>query len=97
MNSLIKQAEQKLNDIKNQEQVICSDVKTYCEGKLFKIVKNIYYKGYQNNLIGRHCTLKPTIFDNQLKFQPTVYNKRTGKIDIYHLYCYDSSYFEEWK
>lgn len=95
MHSIISEAENKLNNIKDQEQKIWTDVRTYCENRLFKIVKNVYYKGYQNNLIGRQCILKPTIFNNQLKFQPTIYNKRTGKIDIHHLYCYDSSYFEE--
>ena len=69
----------------------------YCEEKRFRIVKDIYYSGYQDNLIGRECILHPSIQRGKLMASCTVYNKRTKKIDINHYYLHDMSFYEELK
>lgn len=71
------------------------EVKEYCKNKRFRIVKNIYYSGYQNNLKGRECIIHPFVFYDQLLFTCTVYNKKTKQIDIKHRYGYTFDYYKE--
>ena len=83
--------ESKWSEIKELEQ----EIKDYCQNKKFKIVKNIYYSGYQNNLKGRECILKPFIAGKALVFACTVYNKKTKQIDIEHRYGHSFDYYKE--
>lgn len=87
------EAEKLYNRKKELEQAF----RDYCEGKRFRIVKDIYYSGYQDNLIGRECVLHPYIQSGKLMASCTVFNKRTKKIDIYHSYLHDMSFYEELK
>ena len=81
----------KWSEMKELEQ----EIKDYCKNKKFLIVKNIYYSGYQNNLKGRECILKPFIACDELVFACTVYNKKTKQIDIEHRYGHSFDYYKE--
>ena len=85
------QVKEKWSETKKLEQ----EIKDYCENKKFQIVKNIYYSGYQNNLKGRECIIHPFIFQGELFFSCTVYNKKTKKIDINHNYGHSFDYYKE--
>ena len=78
-------------DIKDLED----EVKEFCKNKKFLIAKNIYYSGYQNNLKGRECVLKPFVVNGELLFSCVVYNKKTKQIDIKHTYGYSLDYYKE--
>lgn len=93
----LEQLQKDLDKINKKEREILNKFKEYCEGKRFKIVKHIYYSGYQGDMIGRECTLQPCIHDGKLQAACTIYNKRTKKIDIRHYYIHDLSFYEEIK
>ena len=78
-----------------KEKELEAQAKEYCKGKKFRIVKHIYYSGYQGDMIGRECYIHPTIWNGELQATCTIYNKRTKKIDIPHYYLHDMSFYEE--
>lgn len=86
-----------LDQISKREKILKAQLENYFKGKIFKIVKNIYYSGYQNNLKDRLCILKPAIVDNKVLASCIVYNKRTNQIDIIHDYLHPLDYYEEVK
>ena len=95
MNEQLKNIKNEVEKCYQREIELEKQFKDYCEGKKFKIVKTIYYSGYQNNLIGRECILKPCIWRGELMASCTVYNKHTKKIDIEHYELHDMSFYEE--
>lgn len=74
---------------------LCNHANKYCKDKLFRIVGNVYYSGFQNNLKGRICKIEPKLISGELQFLCTVYNKRTKRIDIKNYYFYPLECFEE--
>lgn len=95
-NELDKLAEEtKLLFLKQKE--LEEKAKEYCKDKKFKIVKHIYYSGYQGDMIGRECYIHPSVWNGELLANCTVYNKRTGKIDIKHYYLHPLDFYEEVK
>lgn len=84
-------------ELRAKERELIDRAIEYCEGKKFKIVKHLYYSGYQGDMIGRECILNPTICNGKLVASCTIYNKRTKKIDIPHYYLHDMSFYEEIK
>lgn len=76
---------------------LCNYAEKYCKDKLFRIIGDVYYSGYQNNLKGRICKIKPALINGELQFLCTIYNKRTKQIDIKNYYFHPLEYFEEIK
>ena len=93
--NVLTQIEKQAKRLWEKEKELIEQAKEYCENKKFKIVKPIYYAGYQNNLQGRECYIHPYIDRGQLIASCTVYNKVTKRIDISHYYGHDMSFYEE--
>lgn len=93
--NVLTQIEKQAKNLWEKEKELIKQAKEYCENKKFKIVKPIYYAGYQNNLQGRECYIHPFISYGELLASCTVYNKKTKKIDIYHPYGHNMSFYKE--
>ena len=96
-NKILVEIEKQAKELRKKEIELQEQAIEYCKGKKFKIVKSIYYSGYQNNLQGRECYIKPFIDRGELLASCTVYNKKTKKIDIPHYYGHNMSFYEEIK
>lgn len=94
MNELEKLREQ-IRENAKMNLALCNHAEKYCKDKLFRIVGDVYYSGFQNNLKGRICKIEPAITSGELQFTCTIYNKRTKQIDIKNYYFYPLEYFEE--
>lgn len=94
-NNILFEIEKQAKELWKKEKELQEQAREYCEGKKFKIVKPIYYSGYQNNLQGRECYIKPYIDRGELLASCTVYNKKTKEIDISHYYGHNMSFYEE--
>ena len=95
--NILIQIQEQAKELREKEKKLQEQAREYCKGKKFKIVKPIYYSGYQNNLQGRECYIKPYIDHGELLASCTVYNKKTKEIDIPHYYGHDMSFYEELK
>ena len=93
--NILIQIQEQTKELWKKEIELQEQAREYCKDKKFKIVKPIYYSGYQNNLQGRECYIKPFIHYGELLATCTVYNKKTKKIDIPHYYGHDMSFYEE--
>ena len=93
--NILIQIQEQAKELQKKEIELQEQAREYCKDKKFKIVKPIYYSGYQNNLQGRECYIKPYIDYGELIASCTVYNKKTKKIDIPHYYGHDMSFYEE--
>ena len=93
--NVLTQIDKQAKKLWEKEKELIEQAKEYCENKKFKIVKPIYYAGYQNNLQGRECYIHPYIDMGQLIASCTIYNKVTKRIDISHYYGHDMSFYEE--
>lgn len=96
MNEL-KKLREKIRKNEKFNLELCNHAEKYCKDKLFRIIGDVYYSGYQNNLKGRICKIKPALINGELQFLCTIYNKRTKQIDIKNYYYYPLEYFEEIK
>ena len=101
MNNNISHTLERINrevvELRSKEKELEEQAKEYCKGKKFKIVKHIYYSGYQGDMIGRECYIHPSVWNGELLASCTIYNKRTGKIDIKHYYLHPLDFYEEVK
>ena len=93
--NILAEIEKQAKELWKKQKELQEQAREYCKDKKFKIVKPIYYSGYQNNLQGRECYIHPHIHYGELIASCTVYNKKTKKIDISHYYCHDMSFYEE--
>lgn len=93
----LEKLSQEVHELFLKEKEIEEKAREYCKDKKFKIVKPIYYSGYQGNMIGRECVIHPHVNQGELLANCTVYNKRTGKIDIKHYYLHPLDFYEEVK
>ena len=93
--NLLTELDKQLKELFEKEILLLQQAKEYCENRKFKIIKPIYYSGYQNNLQGRECYIYPYSDRGQLIASCTVYNKNTKRIDISHYYGHDMSFYEE--
>ena len=93
MNTIDKE----LQKLKQKEIKLLEKAKKLFKNKKFEIVKDIYYRGLQRNLKGRQCILHPSLWNHQIEFIATIYNKRTKNFDICNNYCYPLSCFKEIK
>ncbi len=95
MTDKLKNCADKIKEKWLETKELLDEARDYCKDKKFLIVKNIYYSGYQNNLKGRECMIKPFLCDGQLLFSCIVYNKKTKQIDIQHNYGHSLDYYKE--
>lgn len=96
MNEL-KKLREHVRENKKFNLALCNLAEKYCRDKLFKIVGNVYYSGFRNNLKGRICKIEPALIGGELQFLCTIYNKRTKQIDIENYYFYPLEYLEDIK
>ena len=93
MNTIDKE----LQKLKQKEIKLLEKAKKLFKDKKFEIVKDIYYRGLQRNLKGRQCILHPFLWNHQIDFIASIYNKRTKNFDICNNYSYPLSCFKEIK
>ena len=93
----LEQLSQAVQENWKKSKMLEEQAQEYCKNKRFRIVKNVFYSGFQKNLKGRECVLKPCVNNGKLLFSCVIYNKRTKRIDIDHKYYYPLSFYEEIK
>jgi adenylate cyclase class IV len=93
----IKIIDKELQKLKQKEIQLLEKTKKLFKDKKFEIVKDIYYRGRQRNLKGRQCILRPSLWNHEISFIATIYNKRSKKFDICDHYCYSLNCFKEIK
>lgn len=59
--NILIQIQEQAKELWKKQIELQEQAREYCKDKKFKIVKPIYYSGYQNNLQGRECYIKPYI------------------------------------
>lgn len=92
----LEDIQKELYELWHKQLELVKEAEEYCKDRKFKIVKPIYYSGFQNNLEGKECYIHPYVSNGELLANCMVYNKRTKKCDIYHSYGYNVlSFYKE--
>lgn len=84
----MKVIDKELQKLKQKEIKLLEKTKKLFKDKKFEIAKDIYLKG-------RQCILRPSLWNHEIRFIATVYNKRSKKFDICDHYCYSLNCFKE--